>query len=121
MRRLVFFPDSTADPLWEYPRTGHMVNLDTLPVSRALKASVRAWAARWDVMMRGSDYGATVIEPTWVRVAAQSHAEGRELLQRLRDELSPQIAVGWVDFSASDPQVQWASGGPAEPYLPVVE
>lgn len=47
VRRLRFFPDYGADPVWDRD-SGSMVNLDSLEIPQATRDSLRSWRVRWE-------------------------------------------------------------------------
>jgi hypothetical protein len=50
VRRLKFYPDDTADPVWD-AETGSHVDIDWLPLDRDVRAALRAWAQAWGVLL----------------------------------------------------------------------
>jgi len=51
VKRLRFFPDDIADPVWEPDRPGFNVNLDHLPLHDDTRAALRAWCRQWALLV----------------------------------------------------------------------
>lgn len=92
---LLLMADYLADPLWRRGSDGatRMVSLDRLPLTAELKAALRAWAARYDDLMR-TDY-------EWPSDAERIAwtAEGRALLGPASEELGPAYEVSYHDVT----------------------
>jgi hypothetical protein len=113
VRRLVLMLDYDADPLWD-DRSGVMVPLSTLPISKTLRERLTAWRQRWE-------------EAAWEEVETgeeqpldSAHQRDRhDLWLALRDELAGEYEVGVeADSPGRDTRVHvvWEPGG--EPELP---
>lgn len=92
---LVLMADYLADPLWSGGPNGATgeVSLDRLPLSAELKASLRAWAARYDDLMRtGYEWASDAARLAWT-------ADGRALLKPVIDELGPGFEVSYRDIT----------------------
>jgi hypothetical protein len=60
VKRLKFFPDDRADPLWDADKPGFMVNLDSLPLrereGRELFERIKSelgpdWSVEWELQL----------------------------------------------------------------------
>jgi hypothetical protein len=102
VRRLRFFPDYGADPLWD-AGTGSMISLDTLPVQPETREAIRRWSRRWEVLghqqMTADAYEAAMADtPADPVPEAQWRAiedEGRKLCRQLQGELGSLYALEW--------------------------
>ena len=107
--------DYGADPVWDLDSEA-MVALEGLPLTVATRASVRAWAARWEVIASSEFDPAGAEVPEGALVALER--DGRAVWQQVQRELSDDWQVGWVSFSDGRRYVQWQPEGPAEPCPP---
>ncbi len=120
--RLLCYPDYSADPLWTLSL--RMVDLDTLPLSEAVKHEVRSWAAEWERLawkdLRAVDVALGEIdgpaEPPTESENAENERRGRAACQQLRSALAPDVLVGWASFSRGERWVQWDPDGLVEPW-----
>ena len=102
MKRLRFFPDYGADPVWD-GSDGAMVDLDGLPVRSETRQALRAWRARWETLawqqMRADDLEAGMSDQPAVPVAddqwSEVEREGQLLCAQLQQELGPDWIVDW--------------------------
>jgi hypothetical protein len=121
-RRLLFFPDYAADPIWEAGPRGGMVSLDELPLTSETRTDTRDWARHWERLacadQRADAYSAGMSDQPAEKVAPEAWAkherDGRALCERLRDELGGDYELGWLD---QEGQVEWTPGTGPEPRL----
>ncbi len=90
VRRLRLMAEYHAHPLWDLDRPGD-VDPAALPLSAALAARLRAWAAAYDRTLND----AYPPDSGFPDAAAEQafDAEGRHLWQRVAQELGPGYAV----------------------------
>jgi hypothetical protein len=101
VRRLPFFPDYFADPVWE--AGGGMVSLDDLPVSDEARSEARRWNRRWEQLaFKQQDADAFIhgmsnrrVEPVGNEEWAALERDGRAAWQRLCDELDSEWWLEW--------------------------
>jgi hypothetical protein len=101
-RRLRFFPDYYADPVWAVGGGG-MVNLDDLPVSDEARSVARRWNRRWEQLaLKQQEAEAFVdgmssrrVEPVADEEWASLESDGRAVWQRLRGELGSEWSLEW--------------------------
>lgn len=126
VRRLLFFPDHGADPVWDLASEA-MVPLESLPISDQLRESIRAWTLQWEKLasqqMEADDVEAGQQErpagPVTPEQWAANRREGRAQWQRLQAELGGSWRVGWADFNEDERRVQWQPDAPLKPCPPV--
>jgi hypothetical protein len=102
VRRLKFYPDYRADPVWD-AKDGCMVNLDGLPVGSETRVSLRAWAERWEALawqrMSAEDGEAGAsnepAEPVADEQWREVERDGRQLCAQLQLELGDDWIVEW--------------------------
>jgi hypothetical protein len=101
-RRLLFFPDYAADPLWD--ARGNGIDLDALPVSPQVRTEARDWSRRWE-QLASAEMAAEAFaaggssgpaDPVAPEVWAQHECAGRAVLDRLQTELGDTYEVVWV-------------------------
>jgi hypothetical protein len=122
-RRLLFFPDYGADPVWDAHGMGAMISLDGLPVREQTRREVREWARRWEQMakrqMAADDFAAGMAKAPAESVSQQEwdalERDGRAVWLRLRDDLGDEWVVGWASFPDTGRQVEWSPGASPEP------
>ena len=114
-RRLLFMADYSADPLWDLESEA-MVALERLPLTEATRASVRAWASRWEAIA-SSEFDLVAAEVP-KEACATLERDGRAVWQQVRRELGDDWQVGWVTFPNGRRHVQWHPKGPTEPCSP---
>jgi hypothetical protein len=92
---LILMADYFADPVWHRSADGAgaarsgMVDLDSLPLTAALKQQLRAWARRHDDELLPTEqcqWSSPDVEAAWI-------AQGQVLLELLRTELGPDYDV----------------------------
>jgi hypothetical protein len=118
-RRLLFFPDYTADPIWGADEAG-MVNLDDLPLSADIRARARDWTRRWERLAHAEQASDALADGTSTQPAepvaqetwAALERDGRVVWQDLQAELGHSHQLGWL---TDDDQVEWSPGSPPEP------
>jgi hypothetical protein len=97
--------DYTAFPLWRVA-DGHGPWSDELRLSDDLRHELQAWSDQWTEAMWG-DHGPD--QPGWESPSDEMFAawdhRGRELLERVREELGPQFTVGYRNERTH--QVEW--------------
>jgi hypothetical protein len=102
-RELVFMADYYAEPIWE-PGGEMMVDLDALPVSDALRASIREWATAWNELawremyqydLRRGD-ASKPVKPVDAAEWETIDAEGRRHWRALCAELGDDYRVSWI-------------------------
>jgi hypothetical protein len=103
VKRLKFYPDHTADPLWDADKPGFNVNLDSMPLRDDTRKAVRSWSGRWAILTdrtiwaRAIEDGMMNGTPDPVSRAEWDLAEheGRELFERIKAELGPDWSIEW--------------------------
>jgi hypothetical protein len=121
---LLFMPDYSADPIWEVA-SECMIGLELLPITDQTRATIRAWASRWEQLAWQQidadiqDHAeAAEAEPIRPEAREAIERDGRALCQQLRNELGPPWRVGWVTFQNDQRHVQWEADGPVTLFLP---
>lgn len=102
MRRVRFFPDYGADPVWDRS-SGRMINLDRLPVAPETRRALRDWRERWELLawqqMRTDDLEAGMAsepaEPVSDDQWSDLEHEGQQLSAQLQRELGSAWKVEW--------------------------
>ncbi len=100
MRRLKFFPDDGADPLWDAD-TGFMVNLDGLPLRDDTRVALRSWCRQWAVLLDRSiwaegfrrEMSQETPEPVSREQWDLAERDGLRLFERVKAELGPEWSV----------------------------
>lgn len=81
------FPEYSADPVWDHEG---MVDLDTLPITPALRDLLRAWNAEWEQLVGAAEGRYEIVDEAahrrWQRA-------GRGLASRLQSELGGGVVV----------------------------
>jgi hypothetical protein len=121
-RRLLFFPDYQADPIWDAD-SGGMLSLDDLPVRAKVRTDVRDWSRRWEGMalddQAAEEFAAGMsqrrAEPVAEERRASLERDGRAVWRRLQAELGDEWLVGWACFGDDSSWVEWSPGAPREP------
>lgn len=91
MKRLRFFPDGSADPLWDAD-TGGVVNLDCLPLRDETRKDLRSWCKQWADLVDRSIWAQGFKDGMSVRTADpvsreewnRAERDGRELFERAK-------------------------------------
>jgi hypothetical protein len=102
VKRLRFFPDDMADPLWDAD-SGGMVDLDYLPLRDDTRKALRSWRDQWVVLVDRSIWAQAfaqgmsdrtpdpVSREEWTR----AERDGRELFERVKADLGADWSVEW--------------------------
>jgi hypothetical protein len=102
-RRLLFFPDYLADPIWDGEQGG-MISLDDLPLSSETRTETREWAQRWEHLAYAEQEAEAFsggmseqpAEPVAREVWLALEGEGRKLWRRLQTELGDRYQLEWA-------------------------
>jgi hypothetical protein len=102
-RRLRFFPDYGADPIWDADGRGGMISLDELPLSDEARAEARRWSRRWEQLawddqraeLSAANADDPGLDPVTDEAWAAIQREGRRVWQRLAHELGPEWLLEW--------------------------
>lgn len=111
-RRLVFFWDYRADPLWDAESAG-MVRLEALPLSDETRSVLGEW------LTRTTESALAELDADAPDRDEQARAaEFESLWKRIREELGAEFLVGTPVAVDTDGErhVRWAPDGPAEPF-----
>jgi hypothetical protein len=100
---VLFFPDYSADPIWN-PDGGGMVSLDDLPVSDKVRAEARVWSRRWEQLARDEQaanafadgMSSVPAEPVSDEAWASIEREGRLVCERLQRDLGGEWLLEWA-------------------------
>jgi hypothetical protein len=104
VKRLRFFPDDVADPIWEADSPGVNVNIDYLPLRDDTRNAVRSWCRRWthlvDRLIWTQAFADGMSDKTPDPVSREewdlAERDGRVLLERVKADLGPDWSVEWA-------------------------
>ncbi len=96
--RIYLMPDYGSSSLWTDEPSHCMVSLEGLRLLPATKAALEAWSERLWHFLDAEENGINVDADQ-----AAHDAEGRRLWNEVREQLGPEIQVGFATFEA-DPE-----------------
>ena len=103
MKRLTFYPDDAADPLWDADSPECHVSLDSLELRDDTRQAIRSWCRRWAILTDRTVWARAIEDgmadgtpnPVSRNEWDIAEREGRELFERIRSELGPDWSVEW--------------------------